>query len=573
MKPTKFLELFAVFGIAAMTFAGCETYDDSELSGRVDDLENRVATLEEQVESFQTTIDEFTQLINQYKNEARIKDFTEVSDGYMLTFADGTTMHIKHGGLPELSVIFDNELQEYVWTANGEVILDADDKPVAAYIAPEFEVRDGVLGYTLANEWHEVSNGEAVGLIEDVVETDDGVNFILSKGGTITIPKVGFRLNIDYFEYGAPAGKTVDISYNLSDSDDNAEVLVYPDEGFTVKKTDYSLEVTLPADEETAYSGKVLVMAVNGNGATSAKIIRFGALVTEVTSAEVINVSRHGGLVSINIKSNRPYNAMIQSDPVTFIPPNWLLPSEGPATKAPREDVIYYEVQPMPDDMNEDRQATVLVQWNTNIKEEQQDFGNYEQYLIKKEIIINQFNSKDVAVDKPMDNDGNLYELTSPTGNNLLEGKLDGGWTFRNCCVVVHYLSDLSKEARLALNGMNAIEDGHGSLTSPVLDDVGIFSLTYSSILPGNNSRQQIVFKVECIAESNGSVLYEKTITQAKVLQGEDDIRQEIFEINQNVPCRIVVTNVSTKKETGTTQRINVVKIHSAWYTSYKATE
>ena len=63
MKPTKFLELFAVFGIAAMTFAGCETYDDSELSGRVDDLENRVATLEEQVEDFQTTIDEFTLLI------------------------------------------------------------------------------------------------------------------------------------------------------------------------------------------------------------------------------------------------------------------------------------------------------------------------------------------------------------------------------------------------------------------------------------------------------------------------------------------------------------------------------
>ena len=67
MKPTKFLELFAVFGIAAMTFAGCETYDDSELTGRVDDLENRVQALEERIEEFQNSVDEFTELINQFK--------------------------------------------------------------------------------------------------------------------------------------------------------------------------------------------------------------------------------------------------------------------------------------------------------------------------------------------------------------------------------------------------------------------------------------------------------------------------------------------------------------------------
>ena len=421
-----------LFSISLLAFTGCETYDDSELTGRVDDLENRVQALEERIEEFQNSVDEFTELINQFKNDVRITDFAETSDGYLINFSDGSQMHIKHGELPELSVVFNSELQEYVWTANGEVIVDDDGNPIPAYIAPQFEVRDGKLGYTLGNEWHEVTNGETVGLIADVVETDDGVNFILSSGSIITIPKVGFRLNIDYFEYGAEPGKTVVINYNLVDGDDNAEVLVYPDEGFTVVNRGYSLEVTLPADEETAYSGKVLVMAVNGNGATSAKVIRFGALVTEITSADVINVSRHGGLVSINISSNRPYNAMIQSDPVTFIPPNWLLPSEGPATKAPREDVIYYEVQPMPDEMDEDRQATILVQWDTNIKEEQQDYMNYENYIIKREIIINQLNSKDVAVDKPMDNDGNLYPADKME-NTLLEGKLEGGWTFKNC--------------------------------------------------------------------------------------------------------------------------------------------
>lgn len=551
--------------IALLAVAGCEQYDDSELSGRVDDLENRVTTLEEQVESFQTTIDEFTQLINQYKNEARIKDFTEVSDGYMLNFADGTTMHIKHGGIPELGVVFDNELQEYVWTANGTVIEDGEGNPVTAYIAPEFEVRNGVLGYTLANEWHEVSNGEAVGLIEDVVETDDGVNFILSKGGTITIPKVGFRLNIDYFEYGAPAGKTVIIQYNLTDADENAEVLVYPDDGFDVINDGYSLQVKLPSDESVAYNGKVLVMAINGNGATSAKVIRFGALVTEITSADVINVSRHGGLVPINIKSNRPYTHMIDMG-TDWTVTEWLTPAEAPATKAPREDVVYYEVKPMPDDMNEDRQATIFVEWMTNINEEIMDFQN--NYTVRKEIIINQLNSKDVAVDKPMDKEGNLFE--ADYGETLRSGILDGGWTFENGGVVSH--GDDDSEIRLGLNG---ISYGKGVLTSPVFNDgVGLFNIQYSSIVSSANRWQHIIFNVKCVKE-DGTEVFSQDYKQANQLQPESKIYEETIDINCSEPCKIIISNVSTmdEGENFAGKTFNFMKIISAYYTSYKATE
>ncbi len=557
-----------LFSIFLLAFTGCETYDDSELAARVDDLENRVQTLEERIEEFQNTVDEFTELINQFKNDVRITDFAETSYGYLINFSDGSQMHIKHGELPELSVVFNSELQEYVWTANGEVIVDDDGNPIPAYIAPQFEVRDGKLGYTLGNEWHEVTNGETVGLIADVVETDDGVNFILSNGGTITIPKVGFRLNIDYFEYGAPAGKTVTIPYTLTDADENAEVLVYPDEGFRVINDGYSLQVTLPSDEETAYSGKVLVMAVNGNGATSAKVIRFGALVAEITSAEVVNVSRHGGLVTINIRSNRPYNHYIDMG-TDWTVGEWLMPAEAPATKAAREDVVYYEVKSMPDDMDEDRRATIVVEWMTNINEELMDFQN--NYTVRKEIIINQLNSIDVAVDKPMDKEGNLYPADK-TENTLLEGILDGGWTFKNC-VVVEYDDDNS-EVRLALNGLNAVEDGRGSLTSPILENgVGIFTIKYSSIMPNANSRQHIIFEVKCVDDAGNLIDNKKyEITQNRTLQAESVIKEETFEFNVNQPCRIVVSNISTKKESSTEiKTFNVMKIHSAYYTSYKA--
>ena len=572
----EFKTALAFLAIATMTVVGCNPYDDSVLSGRVDDLENRVKTLEERIEEFQTSVDDFSILINQYKAETRIESFTEVADGYLITFADNKgTMHIKHGGIPELSVVFDSELQEYVWTANGNVITDKEGKPVPAYIAPQFEVRNGKLGYTLGNEWHEVTNGETVGLIADVVETKEGVNFILSSGSIITIPKVGFRLNIDFFEYGAPAGKTVVIPYSVTDADSNAEILVYPDEGFTVVNEGAELYVTLPAEEDKAYSGKVLVVAVNGNGATSAKVIRFGALVTEVTSAEVIKVSRKGGFVAINIKSNRPYTCGFDMDQ---LPPDWLFPSAGPLTKAAREDVVYYEAAPMPEDMHEDRQASVFVEWQTNIREEQEDWDNYENYIVKKEIVIIQLDTKEIAVGAPMDNSGSPYQIDYI--NTLLEGQLEGGWTFKNCVVVSHgefIQGGGYTERRLALNCLLSMPDGverRGSLTSPVLQDgVGILYIQYGSIVARTNTRQHIKFKVQCLSEDGQTVLFEKEITQATSLQVETKIYEETFEINQNVPCRIVITNTSTKKggDGDTNLTFNTMKFHSAYYTSYKA--
>lgn len=559
----EFKTALAFLAIATMTVGGCNPYDDSVLSGRVDDLENRVKTLEERIEEFQTCVDDFTVLINQYKAETRIESFTEVADGYLITFADNKgTMHIKHGGIPELSVVFDNELQEYVWTANGNVITDKEGKPVPAYIAPQFEVRDGKLGYTLANEWHEVFNGESIGLIKDVVETSDGVNFVLGSGSIITIPKVGFRLNIDFFEYGVPVGKTVNIPYSITDGDKNAELLVYPDEGFMVENTGYELNITLPSEEEKAYGGKVLVVAVNGNGATSAKVIRFGTLVTDITSAEIVNLSRKGGLATINIKSNRPYTANLQGDPDNYgLPPTWLREIESPATRAAREDVITYEVEPMPEDMHQDRQATLLVEWNTNIREEMEDYSNYESYIIRKEIIIMQLDTKDVEVDKPMDNDGNIYESSYIDGERA--GKLPGGWTFTNCSAV-NYLDVIPEnEVRFVLNGLHTKK---GILTSPAFEN-GIGSLFINHVGLTNNANQEIRFKVEWFKSSDNSLISSKEFSYA---MNNTEQHSESIDINCSESCYIVITNTSTKGKVKT-KFLNAVVFLSMYYSDYKA--
>ena len=156
--------------------------------------------------------------------------------------------------------------------------------------------------------------------------------------------------------------------------------------------------------------------------------------------------------------------------------------------------------------------------------------------------------------------------------NTLLEGKLEGGWTFKNC-VVAEYDDDNS-EVRLALNGLNAVEDGRGSLTSPILENgVGIFTIKYSSIMPNANSRQHIIFEVKCVDDAGNLIDNKKyEITQNRTLQAESVIKEETFEFNVNQPCRIVVSNISTNKEYSTEiKTFNVMKIHSAYYTSYKA--
>ena len=122
---------------------------------------------------------------------------------------------------------------------------------------------------------------------------------------------------------------------------------------------------------------------------------------------------------------------------------------------------------------------------------------------------------------------------------------------------------------------MNGISTGKGVLTSPVFNDgVGLFYIQYSSIAPSANRRQQIKFTVKCIKQSDETEVFSQEFTQATQLQPETKIYEETMEINCSEPCYIVVSNTSTKTESaGYEGAYNFMKIISAYYTSYSATE
>ena len=76
--------------------------------------------------------------------------------------------------------------------------------------------------------------------------------------------------------------------------------------------------------------------------------------------------------------------------------------------------------------------------------------------------------------------------------------------------------------------------------------------------------------RVELLANE---VVYEKTFTQATQLQPQTKIYEETIDINCSDPCRIIVSNVSTKTESEgyDMATFNYMKIISAYYSEYKA--
>ena len=90
--------------VAAMLFAsGCsDKYDDSALTGRVDDLENRVKTLEELCRQMNTNISSLQTLVTALQNSDYITAVTPVTSGgqtigYTITFKQAAPITIYHG--------------------------------------------------------------------------------------------------------------------------------------------------------------------------------------------------------------------------------------------------------------------------------------------------------------------------------------------------------------------------------------------------------------------------------------------------------------------------------------------
>lgn len=151
------------FLFAVSVLSGCgDDYDDSALTGRVDDLENRVSKLEELCKQMNTNISSLQALINALQDNDYITGVTPITKdgetiGYTISFAKRAPITIYHGedgkdgqdgkpgedgndgSTPIIGVKQDPD-GVYYWTLNGDWLTDDSGNKIQA------EGRDGADG-------------------------------------------------------------------------------------------------------------------------------------------------------------------------------------------------------------------------------------------------------------------------------------------------------------------------------------------------------------------------------------------------------------------------------------------
>ncbi len=248
--------LLSYFLMAALLIVvGCSKYDDSELTGRVDNLENRVTALEELCKQMNTNITSLQTIVNALQNNDYVTSVTPIMQdgveiGYTITFAKSDSITIYHGKngsngedgyTPVIGVEKDTD-GIYYWTIDGEWLTDDKGNKIKAQgidgkdgqsgtngedgtdgddgadgsdgmngkngkdgITPKLKIENEYwyVSYDNGKSWEKLDkatgedgkNGDS--MFSGVTQDADNVYFQLSNGTTITIPKSNKTTSIE----------------------------------------------------------------------------------------------------------------------------------------------------------------------------------------------------------------------------------------------------------------------------------------------------------------------------------------------------------------------------------------
>lgn len=357
-----FSRILSLISVLALFFTGCQEYDDTEIKGRVDNLESQVTELRLLVEKINSNLTSMVTAVDALNNQDQIVSVEKLpaGNGYTITFKKSGTITIyngekgldgkngtdgldgKDGKSPVISISQDSD-GKYYWTLDGEWLLVNGQKvPATAEVAvPKIKVEDGkFLFSTNGTDWVVIGDAgtSGIGLIKNVREDVENNSVIIELSDReIVIPKgQNFALVIKADEIGIKAGETVNVEYSLI-SADNAIVRALPENGYTVKVNPISatkgqLSITAPSPVVDA---SILIVAVNGNGVMSGKILSIAEGKLDV-KADATPVPAEGGSVTVEITTNLDYEIVVPEAAKT-----WITLVE---TKALRTDNVTFSV-------------------------------------------------------------------------------------------------------------------------------------------------------------------------------------------------------------------------------------
>ena len=522
---TKLLTTF-LLGIATILFAACDKYDDSKLTGRVDDLENRVTELEALVSDLNTTVQSLSTLVRDLQDDIRVVSMTTLeTGGYELTLSNGQTLTIKNGedGKEPSIGVKEDETGTLCWTVNGE-FLKNDGANVPVSVAPEFEIRDGQLYYKVGDgEWQLIEGSANIGVVKDVRKSEDGTKVIIELAdGTIEIPVVQtqtFSLNIENTDIAVSAGETSNIKYTITAADDATKVTAVPVNGYTVKVTSTStsegtLEITAP---DPLVDADIYVVAVNSAGLTSAKILSFAEGQLNVVK-DVANIDANGGEVTFTIETNLQYGTPTV-DPQAQ---SWI--EYIPATKALRTDVLTFNVKP--NDTGVERQGQISIPSEIGVKK----------------VTVIQSATAEVSGGKA---DFETLETTATFGVPR-EGSTAAGWKLTDILSLTstQWSEIPADNKRPALAGSNDPSNTKiGIVESPNLSGgCGTLSIRYGTTSSANMLLEGLAFRVEIKSADGNTVLQSKDVIQNPVTP--QTVYDANIEFNIAGDFIIVITNL-----------------------------
>ncbi|BFK95066.1 PL29 family lyase N-terminal domain-containing protein [Alistipes onderdonkii] len=242
-------KILSVFCIATLLFASCsDEYDDSALTGRVDNLENRIAKLEELCKQMNTNISSLQTIITALQKNDYVTGVAPITQngkeiGYTITFSKSDPITIYHGKdgqdgtdgsdgkpgadgqdghTPVISVEQDAN-GVYYWTLDGKWLTDDSGNKIKAEgtdgkdgadgedgtdgangkdgITPKLEIREGYwyISYDSGTNWTQL--GKATG--EDGKDGEDGIS------GDSMFTNIDYETDADYVIFSLSNGTQI----------------------------------------------------------------------------------------------------------------------------------------------------------------------------------------------------------------------------------------------------------------------------------------------------------------------------------------------------------------------------
>lgn len=513
-----FSRILSLVSVLVLFFTGCQEYDDTEIKGRVDNLESQVTELRLLVEKINSNLTSLVTAVDALNNQDQIVSVEKLpaGNGYTITFKKSGTITIyngekgldgkngtdgldgKDGKSPVISISQDSD-GKYYWTLDGEWLLVNGQKvPATAEVTvPKIKVEDGkFLFSTNGTDWVVIGDAgtSGIGLIKNVREDVENNSVIIELSDReIVIPKgQNFALVIKADEIGIKAGETVNVEYSLI-SADNAIVRALPENGYTVKVNPISatkgqLSITAPSPVVDA---SILIVAVNGNGVMSGKILSIAEGKLDV-KADATPVPAEGGSVTVEITTNLDYEIVVPEAAKT-----WIALVE---TKALRTDNVTFAVA----QNTEATQRTAEVEVRVDgVKV--QSFNIVQQ---AKVVVEEKWQSADLET---MYSEGNMtYVSTGPESGTSVKGWQGNQIRFYNNTLSNWKNVDTTPFNSSYTIGLSGNINSPGSMVSPLLSGgCSAIKVLYGYHMLSNSNKGGLSINIK-ITDAAGKELFKK---------------------------------------------------------------